>query len=355
MRFVDEVRITVASGSGGNGCVSFLRERFRPRGGPDGGNGGRGGDLVISATRARNTLVDIKWNKVYQAGCGENGSSRDKTGAAGEPLTIYVPVGTVLSDHRTGEVVADLHTDGSEYVLEGGDGGRGNATYRTSTNRTPRMAQEGFPGQEMTLRMELKLLADIGLLGFPNAGKSTLISRISSAKPKIADYPFTTLVPNLGVVKVNEGESFVVADIPGLVEGASDGVGLGHQFLKHVERCRFFLHLVAPDEEEDLAVDRFKTIEEELARYDKRLLDRPRVTLLTKSDLLSDEERAAQAAALRVVSEGPVGVVSSVTGEGLRPLVYELWKLLQTMSEKDFIAPEPQDVADVSIHFPDEA
>lgn len=355
MRFVDEVRITVASGNGGNGCVSFLRERFRPRGGPDGGNGGRGGDMIIEATRARNTLVDIKWNKVYRAGNGSNGSGRDMTGAAGEPLTIYVPVGTVLSDYETGEIVADLHTEGAQYVMDGGDGGRGNATFKTSTNRTPRIAQEGFPGKEMVLRMELKLLADIGLLGFPNAGKSTLISRISSAKPKIADYPFTTLVPNLGVVKVNEGESFVVADIPGLVEGASDGVGLGHQFLRHVERCRFFLHLVAPDEEDDLAVDRFKTIEEELVRYDEALLQRPRVTLLTKADLLSEEERAAQVAALRAVSEGPVGVISSVTGEGLRPLVYELWKLLQNMSEEDFIAPKPQDVVDVSIHFPDEA
>ena len=182
MRFVDEVRITVSSGNGGNGCVSFLRERFRPRGGPDGGNGGRGGDLVIEATRARNTLVDIKWNKVYRAGNGQNGSGRDKTGAAGEPLTIYVPVGTVLSDYETGEFVADLHEEGSQYILDGGDGGRGNATYKTSTNRTPRFAQEGFPGRERTLRMELKLLADIGLLGFPNAGKSTLISRIQRCK-----------------------------------------------------------------------------------------------------------------------------------------------------------------------------
>jgi GTP-binding protein len=253
------------------------------------------------------------------------------TGGAGNPVTLYVPVGTVITDFNTEEIVADLHSEGIQYVLKGGDGGRGNATYKTSKNRTPRFSQEGFPGIEMKLRLELKLLADVGLLGFPNAGKSTLISRISAAKPKIADYPFTTLVPNLGVVKVNDGESFVVADIPGLIEGASEGHGLGHQFLKHVERCRVFLHLVSPDEEEDTAADRYETIERELENYDASLLRRPRVTLLTKADLLSAEERESQIQSLKERSGGPVGVISSVSGEGLRALIYEIWSLLQSM------------------------
>jgi GTP-binding protein len=334
MRFVDEVRVTVASGNGGNGCVSFLREKFRPRGGPDGGNGGRGGDFIIEATGQRNTLVDIRWNKAYRAENGSNGQGRDMTGACGEPVILYVPVGTVLSEQDTGEVVADLQAAGDQFLIPGGDGGRGNATYKTSTNRTPRHAQDGFPGKEFKLRLELKLLADVGLLGFPNAGKSTLISCVSAAKPKIADYPFTTLVPNLGVVKVSEGESFVVADIPGLIEGASEGVGLGHQFLRHVERCRVFLHLVAPDEEDDLAADRMDTILQELATYDAKLLNRPRITLVTKADILDEESRTLQVQALKERSGGPVGIVSAVTGEGLRPLVYQIWALLQEMEPK---------------------
>lgn len=309
--------------------MSFLRERFRPRGGPDGGNGGQGGAFIFEATRSRNTLVDIKWNKVYRAENGSNGQGRQKTGASGADFRIFVPVGTVLTDDKTGEFVADLHTEGVEYVITGGDGGRGNMTYKTSKNRTPRYAQEGFPGTELTLRLELKLLADVGLLGFPNAGKSTLISRVSAAKPKIADYPFTTLVPNLGVVKIGDGHSYVIADIPGLIEGAADGVGLGHHFLRHVERCRIFLHMVAPDDDENTAVYRFEAIEQELARYNETLLNRPRLTILTKADLLSEEERERHIRELKALTGGPVGLISSVTGEGLRPLVLEVWRQLQ--------------------------
>ena len=335
MRFVDEVRITVASGKGGDGCVSFLREKFRPRGGPNGGNGGRGGDIIFEATRARNTLVDIKWNKVYRAQNGGNGQSRDMTGADGADLVIHVPVGTVLTDYETGEYVADLNGEGAVFVIEGGDGGRGNATFKSSTNRTPRFATEGYPGKELMLRMELKLIADVGLLGFPNAGKSTLISSISAAKPKIADYPFTTLVPNLGVVKLDEGQSFVVADIPGLIEGASEGVGLGHQFLKHVERCRAFLHLVAPDDYEHTAVYRYEAILKELERYNPALLDRPRFTFLTKADLLSEEERAEHVAALEALTGRPVGCISSVSGQGLKELRWGLWNTLQVLDPID--------------------
>ena len=358
MRFVDEVRVTVASGKGGDGCVSFLREKFRPRGGPNGGNGGRGGAVIIQATRARNTLVDLKWNKVYRAENGGNGQGRDMTGADGADQIILVPIGTVLTDYDTGEFVADLDAEGTVFEVKGGDGGRGNATFKSSTNRTPRFATDGYPGTEFKLRLELKLIADVGLLGFPNAGKSTLISRISAAKPKIADYPFTTLVPNLGVVKMDEGQSFVVADIPGLIEGASEGVGLGHQFLRHVERCRIFLHLVAPDDVEHTAVHRFEAILKELARYDASLLERPRFTVLTKADLLSEKEQAEHLAALEKVSGARVACISSVSGEGLKTLRWGVWNALQTLApieSTELLADETSGQGDPSRELNEEA
>jgi GTP-binding protein len=346
MRFVDEVRLTVSSGRGGSGCVSFLREKFRPRGGPNGGSGGKGGSVIFRATRSRNTLVDLKWNKVYRADNGDNGQGRDMTGADGGDLTVLVPIGTVLSDLDSGELVADLHEAGAVYTVEGGDGGRGNATFKTSTNRTPRFATEGWPGVELKLQLELKLLADVGLLGFPNAGKSTLISRISAAKPKIADYPFTTLVPNLGVVKMDEGKSFVVADIPGLIAGAAEGHGLGHQFLRHVERCRLFLHLVAPDDSEMTAVQRYQAILAELEKYDDSLLERPRFTILTKSDLVDEAEQAEQVAQLTALTGRPVACISSITGEGLKSLRWGIWNALQTLDGVDVIEDDDSEMAE---------
>lgn len=321
MRFVDEVRVSVASGRGGSGCVSFLRQKFIPKGGPDGGNGGQGGAVVFQATRQRNTLVDFRWNKVYRASDGTPGKGRQMTGAKGADLVLYVPIGTTFSDYETGECYADLSTEGATWVIAGGRGGQGNRAFRSATNRTPLNATEGQPGSEYTLRLELKLLADVGLLGFPNAGKSTLISRISAAKPKIGAYPFTTLVPNLGVVQVNPGESFVVADIPGLVPGAAQGVGLGHAFLKHVERCGVYLHLVAPDNSEGRAVDRFNQLNQELLDYDSALTRREQLVVLTKIDTLDPASRTAQQAALAKASGAQVWAISSVTGEGIASLV----------------------------------
>ncbi|MFK7927072.1 MAG: GTPase ObgE [Myxococcota bacterium] len=330
MRFVDEVFVTVASGNGGNGCASFLREAFRPRGGPNGGHGGSGGDLIMEATRQRNTLVDFKWNKVYRAESGQNGETRDMDGRAGEDMTLWVPVGTQVLDRATGDLLADLAEEGDRWVLSGGSGGLGNTAFKTSTNRTPRKAGEGKPGIEKELLLELKLIADIGLLGFPNAGKSTLISRISAAKPKIAAYPFTTLVPNLGVVRLSEGRSFVVADIPGLIEGAAEGAGLGHQFLKHVERCGGYLHLVSVDELDGTTpVERFRALNEELRQYDDELLQRPQVVVLTKTDLLDPADAEAARAALEADIGTTVYSASSVSGDGLPHVVGAAWRLLQ--------------------------
>jgi GTP-binding protein len=251
VRFIDEVEIIARSGDGGHGCISFRREAHVPRGGPDGGDGGRGGSVIFEATTSRNTLSDFRRNKAYRAPSGKAGMAQQKTGPMGPDLVLLVPVGTVLHNRETGEILADLDTAGARYVVPGGKGGRGNMHFATSTRQTPLFAEDGVPGVEIPLHVELKLIADVGLLGFPNAGKSTLISRISHARPKVADYPFTTLVPHLGVVDLGEGSSFVVADMPGLIEGAAEGAGLGHQFLKHVERCALYVHLVAGDPDED--------------------------------------------------------------------------------------------------------
>lgn len=336
MRFVDEVRITIASGDGGNGCVSFLRERYRARGGPNGGNGGRGGSVILEATGRRNTLVDLRWNRTYRAPSGQNGQGRDMTGRDGEDLTLHVPIGTQIHDVNSGDLIADLAAEGDRFVVEGGRGGRGNASFKTSTRRTPRFATDGRPGTELELLLELKLIADIGLLGFPNAGKSTLISRISAARPKIADYPFTTLVPNLGVVRLTEGESFVVADIPGLIEGAADGVGLGLQFLKHVERCAGYLHLIALNDPEGLSpLERFRTLNAELRRYDRALLRRPQLVALTKADLLPEDQVEAARAELEEAIGTRVFALSSVRGDGLRELMGATWELIERSRAAD--------------------
>ncbi len=331
MRFVDEVDIVVASGRGGDGCISFRREKFVPRGGPDGGDGGRGGDLILEATPRRNTLVDYRRNKAYRAANGQQGRGRSMTGASGESLVLQVPVGTMVIDRAHESVLADLDVEGARWVLHGGEGGLGNIHFKSSTQRTPHHATEGKGGGELEVRLELKLIADVGLLGFPNAGKSTLISAVSAARPRVADYPFTTLVPSLGVVRVDEEVSFVVADVPGLIEGAAEGVGLGHRFLRHVERCACYLHLVAPDHPDHGPEELVQALNRELEAYDPALLQRPQLVVLTKVDTLDQAQRAALLDELRQAGFGPVTAVSAVTGEGMRKLVTATWHALETL------------------------
>ena len=324
MRFVDQVRIHVKAGDGGNGAVAFRREKFIERGGPSGGDGANGGSIVFEADPQLTTLLDYRYQQHHRAKNGEHGRGRDQNGAAGEDLRLRVPVGTVLKDAETGEVLVDLSEAGQTCVVaRGGRGGLGNMNFATSTRQTPRFAQDGTPGEERTLLLELKLLADIGLVGFPNAGKSTLISRISRARPKIADYPFTTLVPNLGMVRYKDERSFVVADIPGLIEGASDGAGLGHQFLRHVERCRVLIHLVdlGTEDEGRTPLKDWATINRELARYSPELAKKPQLVAANKQDLPVARERLpAFVAAMRRKGHA-VFPVSSATGEGLDKLL----------------------------------
>ncbi len=329
MRFVDEVEITVSSGKGGDGCVGFRREAKVPRGGPNGGNGGRGGSVALEASPDRNTLVDFRYKRIWRAEDGQQGFGNDAYGKDAEDLLLQVPVGTLVYDADSGELICDLAVPGARWELRGGRGGRGNMHFATSTRQTPTFAEDGKPGKEASLRLELKLIADVGLLGFPNAGKSTLISRISAAKPKVADYPFTTLVPHLGVVRVGVGDSFVVADIPGIIEGAAEGKGLGHQFLRHVERCHLYLHLVAPHQPDGDAVHCLRVLNAELDKYDESLRDRPQIIVLTKIDTLTDEERALTIAALEAEGVGPVLAISAVSGDGLEKLVWATWERVQ--------------------------
>lgn len=328
MRFVDEVTFTIASGHGGAGLVSFRREKYIPRGGPDGGDGGRGGSVIFRSTLSRNTLVDYRFYKTYRGGDGRSGGPKDMTGRDGEDTVLLVPVGTVIWSAESGEMLADLSAEGDEWSLTGGRGGKGNHFFATATHRTPTHAQEGEPGTEMKVRLELRLLADVGLLGLPNAGKSTLISRISAARPKIADYPFTTLVPNLGVVSLGEGSSFVVADLPGLIEGAADGAGLGHRFLRHLERCRLLVHLVAGDTEEDV-LESMQIIKRELAAYDSDLAAKEQLVVLSKIDILSPEERELKLARLKEGGVFPLSL-SAVSGEGVEALLQYIWRRLQS-------------------------
>lgn len=312
--------------------MSFRREKYVPRGGPDGGDGGRGGDLVLRATTRRNTLIDFRAHKRYAAGKGSDGGGNDMTGANGRDLALEVPVGTMIFDADTEDLLADLSDDGAEWRLPGGRGGLGNPHFKSATHRTPRHATPGEPGQELRVRLELKLIADVGLLGFPNAGKSTLIRAISAARPRVADYPFTTLVPNLGVVKVDWGTSFVVADIPGLIEGASEGAGLGHRFLKHVERCGCYVHLVAADAEEGV-VARWEALNRELVAYAEHLGDREQVLVLSKIDLVPDPQPLIDA--LEAASGGPVLALSAPTRQGIDALVRRLVELLRDQALAD--------------------
>jgi len=334
MRFVDEARIRVVSGSGGDGAVSFRREKYVPFGGPDGGDGGRGGDVVICATTRRNSLMELRGRTQVFASNGERGGIRQKTGAGAADAVLEVPVGTRLLNDATGELIADLIVDeASVVVARGGAGGKGNMRFKTSTNRAPREATPGVPGEELMVRLELLLMADVGLLGFPNAGKSTLIRCISSARPRVADYPFTTLVPNLGVVDMGLQGTFVVADIPGLIRGAADGVGLGHRFLRHVSRNRLLLHLISlgPDEAESPA-KRYHDIRGELERFDAALLDRPEVVVLTKIDTVPPEIREEVVAEVQAAVPGKlVHVISAPTRHGIDGLVRAVWQKLSEL------------------------
>jgi len=324
VQFLDEVVIHVASGDGGAGHVSFRREKFVPRGGPDGGDGGDGGSVIFEATDRRNTLVDYWRKRHWKAPHGDRGGKRQMYGANADDLVCEVPIGTILYDEETGERIADLDEAGARWVLPGGKGGLGNMHFASSTNRTPRQSTPGTPGVEMRLRMELKLLADVGLLGFPNAGKSTLLRKVSAARPKVADYPFTTLVPQLGMVQASEDTTLVLADIPGLIEGAADGAGLGHQFLKHVERCAGFLHLVSVETWEGTPRERYQAINDELRQYGAGLEHRPQVVALTKIDLVDDDEVRKWTRALSEETGGRVFPISSITGKGLSKVLHAL-------------------------------
>jgi GTP-binding protein len=333
MKFVDEVRIFVKAGDGGNGAVAWRREKFIPRGGPAGGDGGDGGDVVLVVDPQLSTLLDFRYVREHKAKNGEHGQGSDMNGRNGPPLELRVPPGTVVKDATSGEPIVDLGTPGERYVIaKGGKGGLGNMNFATSTNQAPRFAEDGTPGEEKELVLELKLLADVGIVGYPNAGKSTLISRISRARPKIADYPFTTLVPNLGVVPWRGERSFVVADIPGLIEGAHEGAGLGHQFLRHVERCRVLIHLVdgaPPDPERSPKAD-WEAINQELKLYSPELARKPQVLAVTKIDVPEAREGGEKLAKQLGKRKKPVKVhlVSAVTGEGLDPLLDAVARVL---------------------------
>lgn len=341
MQFVDQVEIAVKAGEGGNGIVAYRQEKFQPRGGAAGGNGGRGGDVIIQADARINTLVDLRYKRNYKAESGGDGGGNDKHGKNGEDLVLKVPVGTLIYRADTGRLLADLTQDGQRCVAaKGGVGGRGNASFVTSTLQTPKFAEKGEPTDEIPIRLELKLLADVGLVGYPSVGKSTLISKISAARPKIADYPFTTLVPNLGVVKIAD-TSFVVADMPGLIEGAHEGAGLGHQFLRHIERTRLIVHLI------DVSglsgrnpVHDFDTINQELAAHSERLASLPQIVALNKVDMPDAREIIDQLKP-ELESRGlEVFEISSLTGEGIQPLLYRLAARLEELPHQELEQPE---------------
>jgi GTP-binding protein len=334
MNFVDEAQIEVIAGAGGNGAVSFRREKYVPRGGPDGGDGGRGGSIYAVADRNINTLIDYRYARIHRAKRGENGRGADQYGRGAADILLRMPVGTVVSDAESGELIADLALDGQRALLaKGGQGGLGNLHFKSSTNRAPRQSTPGEPGEQHLLKLELKVLADVGLLGMPNAGKSTLIRAISAARPRVADYPFTTLKPHLGMVRVDENRSFVIADVPGLIEGAAEGAGLGHRFLRHLQRTRLLLHVVdlAPLDGETDPVADARAVAKELKRYDQALFDKPRWLVLNKLDLIPAEDREARVAAFvkSLRWKGPVFGVAAISGEGCRTLVYAVQDWLQ--------------------------
>lgn len=329
--FVDFAKIYVKAGHGGSGCVSFRREKYVPKGGPDGGDGGDGGDVIAEADPGLKTLVDFQYQRHYRAGRGEHGRGKNQTGKQGESVILKVPVGTVIKDAETGEVLGDLVEPGQRCVVaKGGKGGRGNQHFATPTKQSPRDWEVGEPGEERWIILELKLLADVGLVGKPNAGKSTLLSRITSARPKIADYPFTTLTPNLGIVRVDEGKSFVMADIPGIIEGAHEGKGLGIQFLRHIERTKIILYLI--DASEDNIEGTYHTLRTELWEYNSELVNRPSMLVLTKKDIWEDP-------GLLEFHPDKLGIpwigISALTGENVDQLKYLVWEILEHEDHSD--------------------
>ncbi len=345
MKFFDEAKIEVIAGDGGNGSASFRREKYIPRGGPDGGDGGRGGSIWAVADCNLNTLIDFRYTRIFRAQHGENGRGADCYGKGGEDMTLRVPVGTVISDALTGEIIVDLDHDGKRTMIaSGGQGGLGNIHFKSSINRAPHQCTSGGEGERRDLRLELKVLADVGLLGLPNAGKSTLIRAVSAAKPKVADYPFTTLHPNLGVVRVDHNRSFVIADIPGLIEGAAEGAGLGHRFLRHLQRTRLLLHLVdiAPFDPAADPVHDAQAIIEELRKYDTALYEKTRWLVVNKVDLLPTEERDERIANL-VSGYGAIDrffPISAINGAGCKELTYAIMDFIEQnkpppLSEED--------------------
>jgi GTPase len=331
MKFIDTAEITIEGGHGGKGCVSFRREKYVPKGGPNGGNGGNGGNVIIRADKNLATLLDDRYKLRYRAGRGEHGKGSNKEGKRGTDIILRVPAGTVVRDQNTGELIADLLDQHQEYVaVRGGKGGRGNAEFATSTNRAPRYAEPGRPGEVRSIILELKLLADIGLVGLPNAGKSTLISKISAAKPKIADYPFTTLVPNLGIVGMADYQSFTVADIPGLIEGAHEGKGLGVQFLRHIERTSVLTFLIEATDEKPK--DTFRLLADELRSYNPAILHKAKLLVFTKCDLI-DEKRKAKLSKITSGKNVPTLLISAVTGDGIQECKSVMWRLLQAERE----------------------
>jgi GTP-binding protein len=335
MKFFDEARIEVIAGSGGDGSASFRREKFVPRGGPDGGDGGRGGSIIAIADCNLNTLIDYRYMRIFRAKNGEPGRGRDCFGKGAEDIILRVPVGTVIREAETGTVIADLATDGAQALIaKGGKGGLGNLHFKSSTNRAPRQFTRGEPGEQKNLEMELKVLADVGLAGMPNAGKSTFVRAVSAARPKVADYPFTTLNPSLGVVRVDMNRSFVIADIPGLIEGAAEGAGLGHQFLRHLQRTKLILHLVdiAPFDEGTDPVKEAKAIQKELKKYDESLFAKPRWLVMNKMDLIpeADREKRAKAFVKKLGWKGPWYLVSGMTGEGTKELCFAIMEHVET-------------------------
>ncbi len=345
MKFIDEARIEVIAGDGGNGAASFRREKYIPKGGPSGGDGGRGGSVFIVADRNINTLIDYRFQRQYKAQRGENGMGADCYGKSGIDITLRMPVGTVVKDNETDEVMYDLAEDGQMICLaKGGDGGLGNIHFKSSVNRAPRQHTNGKEGERYMVHLELRVLADVGLLGMPNAGKSSLIRAVSAARPRVADYPFTTLAPNLGVVRVDENRSFVMADIPGLIEGASEGAGLGHQFLRHLQRTRLLLHVVdlAPFSDQTDPVAEAKAIVEELRKYDPNLAAKPRWLVLNKLDLIAKEEQQPRIDAFVKAYFGrkkkpPIFTISAINGDGTKPLVFAVdeWMGIQRQADND--------------------
>jgi GTPase len=331
MKFLDQCKIYVKSGEGGAGVVAFRREKFIDHGGPWGGDGGRGGDVIIEAVPNLNTLIDYRYQQHFRAEIGHHGMGSDRSGAAGKSVVLRVPVGTQILDEDNETVLLDLKNPGERHVLlKGGDGGFGNAHFKSSTNRAPRKATKGWPGEERWIWLRLKLIADVGLLGMPNAGKSTFLARVSRARPKIADYPFTTLRPQLGVVSAH-GEEFVIADLPGLIEGASEGAGLGHRFLGHVERCAVMLHLIDATEEDILG--HWRTIRGELEAYGHGLTEKPEIIALNKADAVPPEELAKKRAKLKRAAKRPIYIISGATGQGVDEVLTALLQTVQAARE----------------------